>query len=511
MEGYTKETEKACFNKTRERLENLIDKLRDKKALKMEHSEIEGLIEKEGRDVLRQAFQDHLDLRHLREERFEGLIGADKILRNHVRERSRTLRTNVGTVQVRRFSYSRLEEMSLRPLDAELNLPTECRYSFGLIRRMVENAVRMSFDATLDNLKRTAGIDVPKRQVEEQLRFSSQGFREFYENKAAAGPQDTDDLMIMSTDGKGVVMRYKDLRYETRLKLREAQLNQKGNRLDGTAKPNRKRMSTVAAVYSTPRLIRTAEDVFAKKELSDDPAYNKKKFPRPKDKRVWASLWKAEDVIESVFKEAEKRDPEHRREWVFLVDGDRGQLELIRKIAKRRKAQITIVCDFVHLLEYVWNAAYSFFPSDHDGASACVETKALEILRGKASYVAAGMRRSATKRKLEKNERKAIDDCARYLLNHRAYLKYDFYLASGFPIASGVIEGTCRHLINDRLDLTGAHWSLHGAETMLRMRAIWASGDLDEYWEFMRKRNFEGYYQPFYKGIKPYSRPKLAA
>ena len=71
MEGYTKETEKACFNKTRERLENLIDKLRDKKALKMEHSEIEGLIEKEGRDVLRQAFQDHLDLRHLREERFE--------------------------------------------------------------------------------------------------------------------------------------------------------------------------------------------------------------------------------------------------------------------------------------------------------------------------------------------------------------------------------------------------------------------------------------------------------
>ena len=145
MEGYTEETGKALFIKTRERLENLIDKLRDEKALAMDHSEIEGLIEKEGRDVLRQAFQDHLDLRHLREERFEGLIGADGILRSHVRERSRTLRTNVGTVQVRRFSYSRLEEMSLRPLDAELNLPTECRYSFGLIRRMVENAVRMSF------------------------------------------------------------------------------------------------------------------------------------------------------------------------------------------------------------------------------------------------------------------------------------------------------------------------------------------------------------------------------
>ena len=105
--------------------------------------------------------------------------------------------------------------------------------------------------------------------------------------------------------------------------------------------------------------------------------------------------------------------------------------------------------------------------------------------------VAAGIRQSAAKRGLTKKEGKAAENCARYLLNHKEYLRYDEYLAQGYPIASGVIEGTCRHLINDRLDLTGARWSLAGAESVLKLRSLWASKDLDAYWEFHKCREYE--------------------
>ena len=113
-----------------------------------------------------------------------------------------------------------------------------------------------------------------------------------------------------------------------------------------------------------------------------------------------------------------------------------------------------------------------------------VKERLLRILQGHSSDVAAGMRRSATLRDLTQTEREPIDTCARYLLNHRDYLHYNQYLAAGFPIATGVIEGACRYLVKDRMEITGARWSLQGAEAILRLRALEASGDFDAYWRF---------------------------
>ena len=106
------------------------------------------------------------------------------------------------------------------------------------------------------------------------------------------------------------------------------------------------------------------------------------------------------------------------------------------------------------------------------------------ILSGHSSTVAAGLRRSATLRQLSSKQREPIDRCANYLLKYRDFLHYDTYLAAGFPIATGVIEGACRHLVKDRMELTGARWSTDGAEAVLRLRALRASGDFDSYWSF---------------------------
>jgi len=101
------------------------------------------------------------------------------------------------------------------------------------------------------------------------------------------------------------------------------------------------------------------------------------------------------------------------------------------------------------------------------------------------------MRRSATRRGLRGSARQAVDDCARYLLNHREFLRYHEYLRDGLPIASGVIEGACRSLVRDRMDITGARWGLEGGEAILKLRSLRASGDLDEYLRFHARRELE--------------------
>ena len=80
-------------------------------------------------------------------------------------------------------------------------------------------------------------------------------------------------------------------------------------------------------------------------------------------------------------------------------------------------------------------------------------------------------------------------------MNNKEHLKYGEALQEGFPIGSGVIEGACRHLINDRLDITGARWGLAGAEAILKLRSLKSSGDFNDYWTFHKQKSKERLYQ----------------
>lgn len=125
------------------------------------------------------------------------------------------------------------------------------------------------------------------------------------------------------------------------------------------------------------------------------------------------------------------------------------------------------------------------------------------ILEGKSSDVARSMSTYATKKKLTPEQRIGVDKCATYLVNNKAYLKYDYYLAQGFPLATGVIEGACRHLVKDRMDITGARWSLKGAEAILRLRSVCVSGDWTEYWQFHLNQECQRNHRDLYKGGIP--------
>jgi hypothetical protein len=475
--------EEKPFAAAEEKFRELVARLGDRESRRMTHSELETLIAAEGREIHRRLLQGHLDLRASEEQIQRSVRGADEVERTHHRRRARGLLTVFGLVTAMRMTYGGRRHGSLVPLDGSLNLPEEL-HSHGLRRLAAIEAARGSFDATVEAVERATGTRLAKRQAEELVERAAQDFDAFYDRPEAAGPAASEkDLLVLSLDGKGIVMRPGELREATRKAAQSAE-HKLDRRLSKGEKKDRKRMATVAAVYDLAVQGRRPEDVLAELRPVRDVSTPR---PRAKNKRVWASVEKtAEAVTSEVFEEARRRDPKIQRRWVVLVDGDRHQIARIRAEAKRRglSRDVTLVVDFIHVLEYLWDAAWCFFDEGDKTAEDWVTERAFAILQGRSSEVAGGIRRSATKRGLLAEHRQGADDCADYLIAKRAMLHYHRYLRDGLPIATGVIEGACRHLIVDRLDITGARWSVRGAEAILRLRSLRSSGDFDDYWTF---------------------------
>ena len=280
-------------------------------------------------------------------------------------------------------------------------------------------------------------------------------------------------MLVISADGKGIVMRPDALRPAT---AKAAASRKITTRLSKGERRYRKRMAEVGAVYDITPAARRPQDVMGSDEA-----------PAPVAKAKWLTASVADEAagaLSAIFDEATRRDPTHRRTWVALVDGANHQISRIKAEAKARNVEVAIVCDFVHVLEYIWKAAWSFFDEGDPAAEAWVKEKALEVLRSKASTVAASVRRKATCLGLEPSLRANADTCADYLLAKSEYLDYANALQNGWPIATGVIEGACRHLVKDRMDITGARWGLDGAEAVLKLRALRSNGDFPSYWAY---------------------------
>ncbi len=372
-------------------------------------------------------------------------------------------------------------------------------HSFGLRRRVAEEVAHGSYDHSVSSIALTSGARVGKLQAEELAVRAAQDFVPFYQSRGLEKAEETNDTLVITLDGKGIVMRQESLREATRKAAERGQQKIKARMSNKGAKLNRKRMATVSAVYSIERYVRTPDTIMNTETEDAD----KKTRPRARNKRVWARVEReAEVVADEALQEAIRRDPDKRRSWVVLVDGAEQQLKNVHRALKQHGAEHSVlILDFIHALEYLWDAARSFEFENSEITEKWVRERALLLLKGRASHVAAGLRRSATLRHLSAEARKPIDTCADYLLKYSYMLRYDKFLAQGFPIATGIIEGACRHLIKDRLDITGARWGLAGAEAVLKLRSLQSSEDFDEYWSYHvaqeLHRNHLSHYQQF--------------
>jgi hypothetical protein len=296
---------------------------------------------------------------------------------------------------------------------------------------------------------------------------------------------------VISVDGKGVAMRP-----QARRKTRYRRVTPAfGKRLGTGEKRGVKRMAEVGVVFDAlpPLQPRTPELIMGQARGPDStgpdgtPAAATQKAGQVRAHNRWYVTDITADrtvTIAKVFDEAHRRDPRHERTWIALADGDSHQIAAIEKEAARRQITITILIDFIHVLEYLWKVGWAFHPPRDPAIETWVTTQALAILHGNTTQVITLIKTLTKQHPPQPGSEhdRLIRTTLTYLTHKQPYLDYPQALASNWPITTGVIEGACRHLVQDRMAITGARWGLPGAEAILALRAIKTNGDLNTYW-----------------------------
>jgi hypothetical protein len=321
------------------------------------------------------------------------------------------------------------------------------------------------------------GMAVTIRSLEEIIEDAAQDFDAFYAENLPEPWQQTASILVAAVDCKGIPMV-------------KPSNPRRSVRLTNGQKANRKKMATVAAVFTRAPWVRTPEQVVESLFRTDPKKVKQTGPPRPEHKRVWASLVKGKaSLIEEVVQEIQRRDPENHKTHVALTDGERALQILVSK-----KLKVTLILDLLHVLEKVWKAAHVFHPEGSPDAEVYARLMSLRILEGNVSQVIKGLRQTVTKRKLFGAKRKTLLGVAQYFHRNRQRMRYDQYLAQGLPIATGSVEGACKNLIKDRMERSGMRWTQSMAEAIVKLRALYLSGDFDSYWAFHIIRDQERLY-----------------
>jgi hypothetical protein len=255
-------------------------------------------------------------------------------------------------------------------------------------------------------------------------------------------------------------------------------------------------MATVATVYTVDRYPRTPEEVVA--SLFRDAPEASRSRPLPQHKEVWATLPPHEQpgsgiatafawMVGELYLRGRARD----KPLLFLGDGQEALWQARQYWLPERAVNIL---DLLHVTPRLWQAAHVFQKEGSQEAEDFVRARVLRVLQGKAAGVVRGLREMATKHGLVGSKKKTINSVCAYLEANLERMRYDEYLKAGYPIASGAIEGACRHLVKDRMERAGMHWTVPGAQAMLDVRSIYVSELWEEYQDYRIERETERLY-----------------
>lgn len=484
------------FLSAQRKLDEVVERLKDAPSETL--ASTEEFVRVEGLELCRRLVQARLDVLFARERAQLALQPAAKGTR--VRVLPVNVEVQFGEVIARRHGLKAPGKPSKFPMDEELNLSDD-RYSHPLRRRVAEEAADGSFERAVQQIERTTAGHVPKRQAQQLTQRSAQDVEAFYAQRPANDAMSEDALLVMSADSCAIRMVPEGLREATRKEAQKAAQqaqNTPTERGDPTAparmKSHQTRRVVVTAVWEQEPHARTADDVIAnlRRDPTEPEKRKKVRGPRPQNKRLTASV--EQDLrprIAEMFDEADRRDPERRREAILLVDGDEHQTDVVKEQATRRGRSFTLILDLLHVMHYLWLAAKVIRKATAKLGSVddIVARWTILLLTTDPARVVATVRGTATRLQLRGAAREQVDAAADYLLKRTPYIHYASFIARGLPIATGVIEGACRHLIRDRLDITGARWNVAVAEAVASLRAVRSSGDWDDYWAFHQRQD----------------------
>ena len=362
------------------------------------------------------------------------------------------------------------------PLDAKLGMP-ESDTSYLLQKWSGTQFVKESYKESRMTLAGILGFAPSVNCLEDMAAQASEHAEVYFQQQAPVDPATEAEIIVATSDCKGVPMR----KVDAPRKKQEDDMP-RGKRLKPGEKNGQKRMACVGGVYSVAPFRRTVEDVLneiLRKEKQEQR-------PKPQNKRLRAVLTRevdgeevnAKDVVfDWLAKELQQRDPHDKRTVVAIMDGETKLRDLQELKIKRAIG----ILDIWHVTEYLYDLAYCFCRDGSKEAEAFVETYLRKLLEGKVNRVIGGIRQMATKRDLSDSKWNKVEDCLMYFAVRSEYMKYDEYLAAGYPIGSGVVEGACRHLVKDRMEQAGMRWRIAGAQAILSLRAIYVNDDWEAF------------------------------
>lgn len=393
-----------------------------------------------------------------------------------------------GLLNIERTIYSAgNKQREFAPLDAMLGLPNG-KFSFVVQDFAQMLGVDLAWAKDGEALERLLGIKIPVSSLEDMNRQMAEAVPEYRQQRKFPPIEKEDAIFVASGDGKGIVMR----------KPKSDTVKPAPSILPPETKgpkPGRKNMSIVGTLYSVASYVRTPEQMLEILFREGERPKDEPPRPRPCGKHVWAAM--DDEVIDVdgvahplqglhttfdwLAKEWRKRDGRHRKPLVRLMDGEHRLWEAADlHLPIGGHPDDADILDIMHVADYLWDAA-EVFETHRERQEAFYHERLRRILHGDVRSVIAGFKAAATRRRLRGPKRKTIEAVCCYFEAHIDRMRYDEYLRKGYPIASGAVEGACRHLVKDRLERTGMRWVRTGAQSMLNLRSLWINHEWDDY------------------------------
>jgi hypothetical protein len=358
------------------------------------------------------------------------------------------------------------------PLDEALSLPKRC-YSDLLLESAELLGVEEAYSKGLQVVTRLLGLNLSEMVVETGVAEHSQTVKAYYKQKAMFPSVEEGPILVAQADGKGVPL----VRRELDLKVRRG----KGD------KKTQKKEAIATAVYTIAPYFRTPQEVLnALFKKGETPV----KRPIPQHKQIFASLKGKEQAIKRLATWVQRREGEHICQHVALTDG----AEPLQKQMLACLPGFPLVLDIIHAMEYLWKAGTALYGETDPYRTEWVEAQALQLLSSHTQQVIQLLEDKADALAHNSQAAKSLRGVASYFRRNLPYMDYAEYLSRGWPIGTGVIEGTCRHLVKDRMELSGMRWTIAGAGALLALRAVNENGDWEDFHMFRRTQRHQELY-----------------
>ncbi|MCA9131321.1 MAG: ISKra4 family transposase [Planctomycetales bacterium] len=455
----------------------------------------------------RQLFAEVMKLGHAGLQDFieaagDGDVGEQidiegQVVRRSEEKQKRPYRSIFGELTIERYVYCRRKKSKAlaKPLDQKLGLPAD-EVSYVLEDWMGELSVDLPFAPVADWLESSLGIQVPASMAHRRVDKLGSYVEEFNEQRESVPLKDEQDILVALADGKGVPVRTSfdqraleelGIKPSQRLKKQKDYPTSKHRHVLGDQKSQR---ATAGAFYSIAPHPRTVKDVLD----------GKSRDASVKNKRLWAEMnllgeeevsRGAERVFESLAAERAERDPEGKKTLVCLMDGDRH----LRSLQRKYLPDAVEILDIFHVMERLWLAAHCFHAEASLEAEEWVQRHLAMLLENKVDSVRGLLQREINKERLSSTKLKNLTTVHQYFSINRQRMQYGTYLAAGYPIGSGVIEGACKHVIGDRMCGTGMRWEFEGAQRMLDLRVTKLNNEWKEFIEYRIRAEQQQLYQ----------------